>query len=141
MTAFKHYTSICNSGPSEFLATLALRHKETLVQRNRAIIQANIQSLDGFFARHQSTFSWSPPKGGSTAFPKLRLDVHVEEFCADLAEKQGVLLLPSTHFDYGTQNFRLGLGRKNLRECLEQLEDYLNKSDYLVSPIYRNNSK
>lgn len=131
MAAFKYYTSICNSGPSEFLATLALRHKETIIQRNRAIVQANIQTLNSFFARHQSIFDWLPPKGGSTAFPRLRLDVHIEDFCADLVENKGVLLLPSTHFDYGTKNFRLGLGRKNLPECLEQLEDYLN------SPINR----
>ena len=40
MAALKDYTTICNSAPSEFLAELALRHRETLTERNLAIIAA-----------------------------------------------------------------------------------------------------
>lgn len=125
MAAFKDYTSICNSAPSEFLATLALRHREKIVQRNRAIIAANLQVCDRFFANHADIFNWTPPKGGSTAFPSLKLDVNVKDFCVDLVNQQGVLLLPSNYFDYGDKHFRLGLGRKNLPECLERFEAYL----------------
>lgn len=125
MAEFKDFTSICNSAPSEFLAALALRHAEPIIQRNRSIIQANLEMCDRFFADYSSLFNWLPPKGGSTAFPSLKPAIDVEEFCLDLVNQQGVLLLPSTYFDYGTRNFRIGLGRRNFPACLERLDVYL----------------
>ena len=41
----KHYTSICNAGPSELLATIALHNGERILARNRAIIAANLPRL------------------------------------------------------------------------------------------------
>jgi len=125
MAAFKDFTSICSSAPSEFLSTLALRNRDKIVQRNRAIIAANIEICDRFFLNHANLFNWTAPKGGSTAFPSIKQVTDVEEFCIDLVNQRGVLLLPSTYFDYEKQNFRIGLGRKNLPECIEKLDDYL----------------
>ena len=124
MAAFKDYTSICNSAPSEFLATLALRNGKAIIERNRAIIASNLEILNQFFSNHSDLFNWCPPQGGSTAFPSLKLS-NSEDFCLNLVAKTGVLLLPSTCFDYGNKHFRLGLGRKNLPQCLEKLEEYL----------------
>lgn len=128
MANFKDFTTICNSAPSEFLSTLALRNREKIIQRNRAIIAANIEICDRFFSNYADLFNWTAPKGGSTAFPSLKQAVDVEEFCLNLVERKGVLLLPSTYFDYGKQNFRIGLGRKNLSECIEKLDEYLQSN-------------
>ena len=125
MAEFKDFTSICSSAPSEFLSTLALRHGDKLIQRNRAIIAANIEICDRFFSNYAELFNWKAPKGGSTAFPSLKQAGDIEEFCINLVNQKGVLLLPSTYFDYGKQNFRIGLGRKNLSECMEKLDEYL----------------
>lgn len=125
MAAFKDFTSICSSAPSEFLATLALRNREKIIQRNRAILAANIELCNSFFSSHADFFNWTVPKGGSTAFPSLKQAVDVEEFCINLVNQQGVLLLPSTYFDYGNKNFRIGLGRKNFPTCIEKLDNYL----------------
>ena len=132
MAKFKDFTSICNSAPSEFLATLALRHGEQIIQRNREIVAGNIEVCNRFFTDRVDLFNWKIPKGGSTAFPSFKQAVDVEEFCIDLVKQQGVLLLPSTHFDYGKQNFRIGLGRKNLPECIEKLDTYLKKNQLNV---------
>ncbi len=125
VAAFKDYLSICNSAPSEFLAALALRHREQIARRNLDIIRANLKTLDEFFARHRDLFNWARPRAGSTAFPSLRRNTSAEAFCIDLAERQGVLLLPGTCYDYGDRHFRIGFGRKNLPEAVEQLERYL----------------
>ena len=125
MAEFKDFTSICSSAPSEVLSTLALRNGDTLIQRNRAIIATNIEICDRFFSDYAELFNWKAPKGGSTAFPSLRQAEDVEEFCINLVHQKGVLLLPGTYFDYGKQNFRIGLGRKNLPECMEKLDEYL----------------
>lgn len=125
MAFFKDYTSICNSAPSEFLATVALRHYEDIAQRNKDIILANLKVLNGFFARYQGLFSWIQPKAGSVAFPRLKTDIDAETFCTDVVEKKGVLLMPSNYYDYGNRNFRVGFGRKNMPEAVERFEDYL----------------
>lgn len=125
---FKDYTTICNSAPSEFLATLALRHAEAIVERNLAIIRSNLDRLDAFFQAHADTFNWYRSKAGSIAFPTL-LKGQVDEFCADLVEKAGVLLLPGTLYGKADLNaFRIGFGRKNLPEALQRLEAYLRET-------------
>jgi aspartate/methionine/tyrosine aminotransferase len=127
MAAFKDYTTICNSAPSEFLATLALRNKEKVVQRNLAIVHHNLSLLDDFFAAYDQIFAWIRPRAGSIAFPSLTGDRDVESFCLDLIEQEGVLLLPSTYFDYGARNFRIGFGRENMPEALGRLEAYVKR--------------
>ncbi len=124
LAAFKDYTTICNSAPSEFLAALALRHADTIVGRNLKIISDNLDRLDRFFASHAERFTWHRPRAGSIAFPML-MGEPVEMFCEDLVRKQGVLLLPGNLYSPGFNSFRIGFGRKNLPEALERFDAYL----------------
>ncbi len=121
MASFKDYVTICNSGPSEFLATVALRHGETLLARIRDITMRNLGLLDEFFARRASLFDWRRPRAGTTAFPRY-LAGSAEAFCDDLVRRAGVLLLPSTAFDAGDDRVRVGFARKNLPEALAALD-------------------
>ena len=126
MASLKDYTTICNSAPSEFLSEVALRNRQQLIDRNLGIILGNLAIVDGLFKQHSSLFTWVRPRAGSMGFPKL-LRGTVEGFCDDLAKKAGVLLLPGTMYDDSRNHFRLGLGRKNLPQAVERLEDYLKK--------------
>jgi hypothetical protein len=45
----------------------------------------------------------------------------------DVVENCGVLLVPSTLFNYGSTHIRIGFGRKNLPVALKQLDLYLQK--------------
>ncbi|HTX60640.1 MAG TPA: aminotransferase class I/II-fold pyridoxal phosphate-dependent enzyme [Verrucomicrobiae bacterium] len=121
MAAFKDYLTICNPSPSEFLATLALRHGEALLERTRTIARANLDLLDAFFARHEHRWRWHRPRAGTTAFPRY-LGGSTQRLCADLVERAGVLLIPSAIFDAGDAHVRIGYGRKNLPEALAALE-------------------
>lgn len=132
MASLKDYTTICNSAPSEFLAELAMRHREKLANRNLEIIKHNLSIIDDLFAHYSSLFSWYRPKAGSMGFPKL-LQGDVESFCDDLVRKAGVLLLPGSVYDDARNHFRLGLGRKNLPQAVERLEEYLSQSK-IVNP-------
>jgi aspartate/methionine/tyrosine aminotransferase len=127
LAAFKDYTTICNSAPSEFLAALALRHRESIVERNLAIIRTNLDSLKPFFHRYPRLFEWCPPKAGPIAFPRY-LGGSVDRFCRDLIEKTGVLLLPGTLYREGLDCFRVGFGRKNMGDCLDKLDEYLEQA-------------
>ncbi len=128
IAAFKDFTTICNSAPSEFLSCLALRHKEVLIERNLTIIRKNLEVLDDFFEEHGELFQWVKPKAGPIGFPQIKFGRNAEEFCIDVVEKQGIMLLPGTVYDFGERNFRLGFGRKNMPEALEKLEEYIKKN-------------
>ena len=128
MAGLKDYTTICNSAPSEFLAEVAIRHRQKLIDRNLGIIKDNLAVVDKLFASYPSLFSWVRPQAGSMGFPKL-LKGDIEDFCDDLVKKAGVLLLPGTMYEESNNHFRLGLGRKNLPQAVERLEEYLIKNN------------
>ncbi len=125
MARLKDYTTICNSAPSEFLAELALRHRQTLVERNVGILTDNLAVLDQFFERYAHQFEWQRPQAGPIAFPRL-IGERVESFCDDLVKTAGVLLLPGTVYDDPGNHFRIGFGRKNMPEAVGRLEAYLH---------------
>lgn len=124
---YKDYTTICNSAPGEILGIIALQNKERIVRRNLAIIRENIASAEAFFGRHLQYFSWFSPKAGSVAFPAWLGDGAVEHFCQGVLEKQGVMIVPGSLFDFPGNHFRIGLGRTNLPEALAQVEEYLKE--------------
>ena len=126
MASLKDYTTICNSAPSEFLAEVAMRNRNKLVERNLSIIKENMSIIEQLFTRYPSLFSWTRPQAGSMAFPRY-LGGNVDKFCDELVKKAGVLLLPGTVYDDAQNHFRLGLGRKNLPQAVERLEDFLSK--------------
>jgi aspartate/methionine/tyrosine aminotransferase len=124
---FKDYTTICNSAPGEILGIIALQNKEMIIRRNLDIIQENIASAEAFFGRHPQHFSWFSPKAGSVAFPEWLGEGPVEQFCQDVLEKQGVMIVPGSLFDFHGNHFRVGLGRRNFPEALAQVGDYLKE--------------
>ncbi len=127
MAAFKDYTSICNSAPSEYLSLIALRNQQQLIDRNLKIVDDNLQVLNRFFADYPHLFKWTAPVAGSIAFPSFLGKGGANQLAINLVEKKGVLIIPSRYFSYGDGHFRIGLGRKNLPECLGHMQDYLEK--------------
>lgn len=129
----KHYTSICNSAPSELLAAVALRNGEAIRARNRDIIDANLPVFDAFFARHQDLFEWEHPAGGCVCFPRYLGEEGVEDFCHRLVEEGGVVLLPASIFssvlaEMPADRFRIGVGRSDPEPALAAFEEFLAKS-------------
>ena len=72
MAAFKDYTTICSSAPSEILSIIALRSKEVIIGRHLARIKRNLALLDAFFEEFGDRFAWVKPKAGTIAFPRLK---------------------------------------------------------------------
>ncbi len=120
----KYYTTICGSAPSEFLAALALRHREVLVERNLALVHHNLPLLDAFFAARPDLFSWVRPNAGPVGFPRLEIPGSVDDLCDRVVREAGVMLLPGSVFDE-PRHIRIGFGRKNLPEALARLGKFL----------------
>jgi aspartate/methionine/tyrosine aminotransferase len=139
MKELKDYTTICAAAPSEILALMALRERENILNTLVARIAQNQETARAFFARHDEILEWVPPQAGTVCFPRLRASeesgagkvqgggkvTSAGEFCARVLERTGVLLLPSTVYDYDDSHFRLGLGREDFGEGLAVLDGFL----------------
>jgi aspartate/methionine/tyrosine aminotransferase len=129
----KHYTSICNAGPSEALATIALGARERILDRNRAIIAANIPLFDAFFDDWPEHFEWAPPQGGCVAYPRLTTGEDTSDWCRRVVQEAGVLLLPADIYESRLaptprDRFRIGVGRRDPEPALAALDGFLNRS-------------
>jgi aspartate/methionine/tyrosine aminotransferase len=128
LAAFKDYTTICNSAPSEVLALIALRARDSVLARSRRIVADNLPLLDAFFERWSGTFEWVRPRGGSVGFPRLLASRPIETFADDLVRETGTLILPGTLFGDAGNHFRVGFGRTNLPDALARLEGFAERT-------------
>jgi aspartate/methionine/tyrosine aminotransferase len=129
LARFKDYTTICSSAPSEILSIIALRARDSVLARSRAIVSANVERLDGFFDDWPDRFEWVRPRAGSIGFPRLTVPgVRIDDWAAELVEAEGVLLLPGSQFGHPGNHFRIGFGRTDLPEALERLESFAQRT-------------
>jgi aspartate/methionine/tyrosine aminotransferase len=127
--AFKDYTTICSSAPSEILSIIGLRARGQVLARSRGIVAANLERLDGFFEDWADRFTWVRPRGSSIGFPRLTVPgVTIDDWAAGLVETEGVLLLPASQFGHPGNYFRLGFGRTDLPEALGRLEAFATRT-------------
>jgi aspartate/methionine/tyrosine aminotransferase len=129
LAAFKDYTTICSSAPSEILAIVALRARDRVLARSRGIVAANLELLDPFFEDWADRFTWVRPRGGSIGYPRLTVPgVQLDDWAAELVESEGVLILPGSQFGQPGNLFRLGFGRSDLPEALTRLEAFARRT-------------
>lgn len=126
----KYYTSICNSAPSEILSLIALTNKDKILKRNNDIVAKNLQHLDQFFAEYHHQFDWVRPQGGCIGFVKYKGSKSVDSFCENLVQKRSVLLMPASIYNYPSNHFRIGFGRNNMVNALEQLREFLKHENH-----------
>lgn len=120
----KEYTTICNAGPSEFLAGVALRNRKTLLNRNLEIVGENLKKYDAFFEKYAHLFSWYKPNAGPIAFVKMNFDTDDMHFAEQVLKKKDTLILPGGIYDYPGY-FRIGFGRRGIPAALAQFEAYV----------------
>lgn len=123
--AVKDYTTICSSAPSEVLAIIALGAQETLLHRSRETVRSNSAAAASFFAEHRGLVQWLPPRAGSVAFPRWLGDGSIETVCQRAVDQQGIMIVPGSMFEHPGNHFRVGLGRSNFPQALEQLGRFL----------------
>lgn len=124
LARFKDYLTICSSAPSELLSIAALRARDRVLARNRAIAMSNLALLDELFARRDD-LEWVRPLAWPIAFPRLRRDEPIETFASRLVETTGVMIAPESIFGHGGNHFRIGFGRKDMPQALARFEAFL----------------
>lgn len=118
---YRDYTMICAGVFDDMVATLALQHKEAILERNAAIVQENLALMEEWIAQEPKA-SWVRPAAVSTSFVKLAVKQPIEDFALDLLKEYGVLVVPGNRFD-DDQHVRIGYccDKAILKKGLEKL--------------------
>lgn len=133
MERIKHYLSICNAVPSEHLAVIALKARARILERNLALIAANLGVMQAFFGEFPDLFDWQVPDGGCIAYPRYKGADGVENFCRKLVEETGIVLLPAGIYTSSltptpADRFRIGFGRDYVPEGMAALRAWIRKN-------------
>lgn len=122
----KDYTSLYLSPLVELIALRVVERADALLRARLAQARRNRQLVGEWVEGHRGVVEWAPPRGGVTAFVRLPLLRDVDDFCRQLTERHGVLLVPGSCFDY-PQHARLGFGGQTaaLRRGLAQVSELL----------------
>jgi aspartate/methionine/tyrosine aminotransferase len=119
------YFSITSNSAGEFLAELAMRHRDVVLGRTQKVASENLRQLGRFMSEHQETIGWIAPRGGMTAFPWLVSGEDSRAFCKGAAER-GILLAPGDCFD-APPHFRLGFAAisDKFPDALDRLGEFV----------------
>ena len=136
IAAARHYTTISVSQLDEQVASYAL-HPDTihkLLARNIQLAKTNLELLEKFIIKNDEVCEWVKPLAGTTTFVKFHRDgkaVDSVDFCKQLLEKTGVLLVPGTEC-FGAEfkgYVRIGFVNHTdvVREGLAKVTQFLRK--------------
>jgi aspartate/methionine/tyrosine aminotransferase len=129
LSGYKHYLSICNAGPSEFLAKLALRHEKKIWLENRLLLQKNFEELKNYFLSNSDLFTWFEPQGGCISYPQYRGKENISEIADRLFKECGLTILPCSVFSEENNHFRVSFGRKNMPEALKVFKEFFERKN------------
>lgn len=82
----------------EALATIALRHADKMLERNKGIVRENLAILDKWVASEPHV-SYVKPQAGTTALVYYDLDIPSRTFCIDMYQKTGAFVTPGDCFE------------------------------------------
>jgi aspartate/methionine/tyrosine aminotransferase len=126
METVKDYLSICAPGPSELLASIALRNAAALKERTKTIVRRNVDEVEALISRFPTQLGWTRPTAGTTGFLHVKKGA-AEAWAMRALHETGVLFAPSVLFGFADTHVRIGLGRSNLSACLAALSPWLER--------------
>ena len=128
--AMRDYVSLSPAKLNDALAILALKQHAKILERNQAIITANLASANAWIAGHAGLLSWKPPRGGLLALLHYNLDIPSLDLANRLADEYSVMLAPGSVFGF-EYCLRIGIGQEpsvfaaaleRVSACLDDLQ-------------------
>jgi aspartate/methionine/tyrosine aminotransferase len=98
------------------------------------LLLENVIHLETLFDDYPGLFEWHRPLGGCVEFPRYTRPDGGEEFCRQLIDESGVLLLPSSIYksdlaDIPNDHFRIEFGLDQvLKKGLTAMRQHLEKN-------------
>lgn len=113
------YTTITTSVLSEYVAQFILEppRRQSILQRNRAMLGDNLAMLQEWIAERPEHFSMVPPEAGGMAFIEYRYDISSTELFERLRQEESVLVLPGDVYGMD-HHIRIGIGEEKERLAL-----------------------
>ncbi|NNF99146.1 MAG: aminotransferase class I/II-fold pyridoxal phosphate-dependent enzyme [Desulfobacteraceae bacterium] len=125
VSRLRDYTTICGSAPGEILSIIALHSRDRILGDQLSRVRKNAGLVASFVSGFDQFLQLSPAMGGSICFPRVLSHTDTTRFCKDLVEETGIMLVPSSLFDYGDRHVRIGFGREDLPQVLDRFGAYL----------------
>ena len=123
----RDYDTISCGALDDMLAALALKHKEKIFDRNRAILLKNRAILDKWVNETEGV-RYLKPVAGTTALVYYDKDIPSYDLCVRLIKEKGVLFTPGSAFELeGTVRIGYAFDSKTLKEGLEKFTELLNE--------------
>ena len=124
MISHRDYNHISCGLFDEALATVALEHKDVLLQRNRTIVRENLAILDAWVAS-QPHVRYTKPQAGSTALVYYDYDIPSRQLCHDMWHATGAFVVPGDCFEQPC-SMRIGYAcdQQVLRDGLKAIDEY-----------------
>ena len=111
------------------LAALALANNDTIIERNRAILNTNRQILDDWVNATPEVY-YQRPVAGTTALVYYKKDMPSRELCDKLIKETGVLFTPGECFEMeGSVRIGYAFDSKVLKKGLDLFADFLKTID------------
>ncbi len=132
---YKHYLSICNSAPSEYLSILALKHKERIFSENISLLLKNKKILKDYLLSRPDLFQWLEPKGTCVCYPGYHGYIPIDKLADDLFSQYGLVILPSSVMNDTQNHFRISYGRANFTEAFSYFKAYINEKMPIAEKI------
>ncbi len=107
----RDYVSLSPGKLNDALAQLAFRFRERIIERNGAIIAANLAAASKWIKQHSGLLSWTPPRAGLLALLRYQHPMPSLELADMLATEYGVMLAPGSAFGY-EHHLRIGVGQE-----------------------------
>ena len=116
--AFKDYTTICSSAPSEILALIGLRAREQVLARSLRIVDDNLALLDGFFRTAPIASPGFGPAAARSASRGCSATSRSMTSPRGWSRPRACCCCPARSSGYPGNHFRIGFGREDLPEAL-----------------------
>ena len=136
LVRLRDYTTLALSPLVEHVATRAIENGDLLVKPRLAQARHNLELLVSWANSHSEFVRLVRPQGGVCMFMRVHGVADIEDFCRQLADEYGVLLVPGTSF--GRPDYvRLGFGcsTRELTAALSRLSEHFHTYKQLQPQI------
>lgn len=123
----RHYCTMENSIICEKIASLVIKNRDRVIQRNKKIVDENYLTLCEWI-KNNPELRFSKPQSGSVIVIYYTFDIDSMNFAKILVEEYGVLTMPG--IAYGLEGcFRIGLVLQpnKFKEALEEISKFIDK--------------
>jgi aspartate/methionine/tyrosine aminotransferase len=124
----RDYVTLSPGLLNDRLAQIALRHRDRLLERTRAISAGNLAFLEQWIREREGLIDWVAPRGGLLGLLRYDIDVPSNELANRLAEEASVMLAPGASFDQ-ERHLRIGLGAdpERFREGMAKVAEFIEQ--------------